>query len=239
MPPFFFPPQSALKSGPEPEPYRVSSATSLYLDFEIDAGSTAAHAVSVLKSACDAAPVASILIRTAEGVTLDEAAARTLIAEAQKRNIAVLVASSLNDAAKLGADGVHLPWSREIVREFKTLKQAAAPGTIIGVDAGRSRHDAMEVAEAGADYVAFGVPPHVEDRERAAERQLGLVSWWSEVVEIPCVAFDVDDPEAAHSLAAAGADFVAVRVTSADTAETAASEIRQFSEALRIPEPAK
>lgn len=217
----------------------MSSATSLYLDFEIDAGSTAAHAASVLKTACEAAPVASILIRPAEGSTLDEATARTLIAEAQKRNIAALVASSLNDAKKLGADGVHLPWSREIVREFKTLKQSAAPGTIIGVDAGRSRHDAMEVAEAGADYVAFGVPPHVEDRERAAERQLDLISWWNEVFEIPSVAFDVDDPDTAHSLAGAGADFVAVRITSADAAETVASEIRQFSEALRIPEPAK
>ena len=30
---------------------------------------------------------------------------------------------------------------------------------IIGVDAGISRHDAMTVAEAGADYVAFGAPP--------------------------------------------------------------------------------
>lgn len=239
MHPFLFPPQSALKSGPEPEPYRVSSATSLYLDFEIEAGSTAAHTASVLRAACDAAPVASILIRPSEGPILDEATARTLIAEAQKRNIAVLIASSLNEATKLGADGVHLPWSREIVREFKTLKQAVAPGLIIGVDAGRSRHDAMEVAEAGADYVAFGVPPHVEDRERAAERQLDLVSWWSEVFEIPCVAFDVDNPDAAHSLAAAGADFVAVRLTSADSAETVASEIRQFSEALRIPEPAK
>ncbi|MGO4682813.1 thiamine phosphate synthase [Hyphomicrobium sp. 2TAF46] len=217
----------------------MSSATSLYLDFEIDAGSTAAHAASVLKAACDAAHLASILIRPADGSALDEATARTLIAEAQKRNIAALVASSLNDAAKLGADGVHLPWSREIVREFKTLKQAAAPGMIIGVDAGRSRHDAMEVAEAGADYVAFGVPPHVEDLERAAERQLDLVSWWSEVFEIPCVAFDVNSPDSAHSLAATGADFVAVRLTSTNAAETAASEIRKFSEALRIREPAK
>ncbi|WP_045838095.1 thiamine phosphate synthase [Hyphomicrobium sp. 99] len=217
----------------------MSSATSLYLDFEIDAGSTAAHASSLLNAACDAAPIESVLIRAPEGSALDEAIARTLIAQIQKRNIAALVASSLDEATKLGADGIHLPWSRDIVRQFKTLKQSAPSGTVIGVDAGRSRHDAMEIAEAGADYVAFGVPPHVEDRERAAERQLDLVSWWHELFEIPCVAFDVDDADAAHSLAEAGADFVAVRLTSADPEQTVAVKAREFSEALKTPEPAK
>jgi thiamine-phosphate pyrophosphorylase len=217
----------------------LSSATSLYLDFEIDAGSPAAHALSLLIAASGAAPIASVLIRSADGTSVDEAVARTLVAEAQKRNIAALIASSLDDATKLGADGIHLPWSRDIVRQFKTLKQSAPAGTIIGVDVGRSRHDAMEIAEAGADYVAFGVPPHVEDRERAAERQLDLISWWSEVFEIPSVVFDVDDADAAHRLAAAGADFVSVRLAPQDTEATAVARIREFSEALLTPEPAK
>jgi thiamine-phosphate pyrophosphorylase len=217
----------------------LSSATSLYLDFEIDTGSPAAHALSLLIAASGAAPIASVLIRSADGTSVDEAVARTLVAEAQKRNIAALIASSLDDATKLGADGIHLPWSRDIVRQFKTLKQSAPAGTIIGVDVGRSRHDAMEIAEAGADYVAFGVPPHVEDRERAAERQLDLISWWSEVFEIPSVVFDVDDADAAHRLAAAGADFVSVRLAPQDTEATAVARIREFSEALLTPEPAK
>lgn len=217
----------------------MSSTTSLYLDFELAAESDAAQASRVLIAACTAAPVASVLIRAAEGSELDTANARTLIAEAQKRNIAALVALSVDEARKLGADGIHLPWSKDIARQFKALKQSAPASLVIGVDAGRSRHDAMEIAEGGADYVAFGVPPHVEDRERAAERRLDLVSWWSELFEIPCVAFDVDDADAAQSLAEAGADFVAVRVTSTDTEETAASRMRVFAGALSTPEPAK
>lgn len=216
-----------------------SAATNLYLDFEIEAGCPAAHALSLLVAASGVAPIASVLIRSADGGSLNEGIARTLVAEAQKRNIAALVASNLDDATKLGADGIHLPWSRDIVRQFKTLKQSAPAGTIIGVDAGRSRHDAMEIAEAGADYVAFGVPPHVEDRERAAERQLDLITWWSEVFEIPCVAFDVADADAAHDLATAGADFVSVRLTPEDTEAAAVARIREFSEALWTPEPAK
>jgi len=217
----------------------LSSATSLYLDFEVTAGSAPAHAARVLIAACAAAPVESVLIRAAEGAELDSETARQLIAEAQKRNIAALVALGVDDARKLGADGIHLPWSKDIARQFKTLKQSASASMVIGVDAGRSRHDAMEIAEGGADYVAFGVPPHVEDRERAAERQLDLVSWWSELFEIPCVAFNVDDADAAHALALAGADFVAIRITSADTEEAAGARMRQFSAALATPEPAQ
>ena len=71
--------------------------------------------------------------------------------------------------------------------------------------------DAMTLAEDGADYIAFGIPPHVEDRAAAAARRLELVAWWGEIFEMPCVAFDVDNIEEAIALAGAGADFVAVR----------------------------
>ena len=64
---------------------------------------------------------------------------------------------------------------------------------------GASRHDAMELGEAGADYVAFGIPPDVEDRAVAVERRLDLIAWWSEVFELPCVAFDVADAEEART----------------------------------------
>jgi thiamine-phosphate pyrophosphorylase len=81
---------------------------------------------------------------------------------------------------------------------------------IVGGDVGRSRHDAMTIAEAGADYVGFGIPEHVEDRETARARRRELVAWWSEIFEVPGVAFDVDTFEDASELARAGADFVAL-----------------------------
>jgi thiamine-phosphate pyrophosphorylase len=36
-----------------------------------------------------------------------------------------------------------------------------------------------------------------------------LVAWWSEIFVVPCVAFDIDDADAARRLAASGADFIA------------------------------
>ena len=82
---------------------------------------------------------------------------------------------------------------------------------IVGVDVGRTRHDAMNLAEEGADYIGFGIPPHVDDREAAAARRRELIAWWGEIFQVPCVAFDVESADEAQVLAAAGADFVAMR----------------------------
>lgn len=214
----------------------MSTPTSLYLDFLLDDRSAAA--MKVLAAAIDTAPIASILLRTSDSEP-DAKLVRDLIAFPQKKGIAVLLTPSTGNAAKLDADGIHLPWTTDIVAQFKTIQQTARSGAILGADAGRSRHDAMELGEAGADYIAFGIPPHVEDREKAAERQADLIQWWSEVFEVPCVAFDVPEPGAAHHLAAMGADFVAVSIRSTDTPADAAARVREFSEAIRVPEPAK
>ncbi len=216
----------------------MPTTTSLYLDFQFDGGAPA-QALRVLNAAIEAAPIASALLRPAAGIELDAQTARTLIVVPQKKAIATLVVAGPDAAAKLGADGIHMPWTPDIVREFKTLRQTAPRQPIIGADAGRSRHDAMEMGDAGADYVAFGIPPHVEDRDKAAERQRGLIAWWSEVFEVPCVAFDVESSDFAHQLATAGADFVCVRVTSADTEQDAAERVREFSESINMSEPAK
>ncbi|MFZ0849319.1 MAG: thiamine phosphate synthase, partial [Hyphomicrobiaceae bacterium] len=80
----------------------------------------------------------------------------------------------------------------------------------VGADVGISRHDAMSLAEAGADYVAFGAPAHLQDRTRAHARRDDLVAWWGEIFEVACVALDVEIPAEAERLARAGVDFVAV-----------------------------
>jgi thiamine-phosphate pyrophosphorylase len=210
--------------------------TSLYLDLVID---DRARAMSALAAAIGAAEIASVLIRTSDGGSLEPNSARDFIAFAQAKDIAVLLTPETGNAAKLGADGVHFPWAENIVVEFKAARQTAKSGAIVAADAGRSRHDAMELGEAGADYIAFGIPPHVDDREKAAERQLGLIRWWAELFELPCVAFDVPDERAAHELAVAGADFIAVSIRTSDSEKDIADRLRSFSESIRVPEPAK
>jgi thiamine-phosphate pyrophosphorylase len=162
---------------------------------------------------------------------------RDLITLAQQRGIAAPLLGDAARACDLGADGVHIPWSDEVVKEFKTARGNAS--LIVGADAGRTRHDAMEIGEGGADYVAFGIPAHVGDRARAMGRQLDLVSWWSELFEVPCVALDVSDADYAHRLAVAGADFIGVTAKGDENPSDAAQRIRIFSEALSVHEGVK
>ncbi|HVZ04698.1 thiamine phosphate synthase [Hyphomicrobium sp.] len=214
---------------------RVPSGTNLYLEFAI-AGGTPDSWRMVLAAALESAPVASMLIREDKNMRND-VAVRDLITLAQQRGIAALLLGDAARACDLGADGVHIPWSDEVVKEFKTARGNAS--LIVGADAGRTRHDAMEIGEGGADYVAFGIPAHVGDRARAMGRQLDLVSWWSELFEVPCVALDVSDADYAHRLAVAGADFIGVTAKGDENPSDAAQRIRIFSEALSVHEGVK
>jgi thiamine-phosphate pyrophosphorylase len=181
----------------------------------------------------DAAGAATMLIASGGDGPLSAAVARPLVELAQGKDVAALIAGDAQLARTLRADGVHLPWSDDIAAQFGEAREILGTRYIIGVDVGRSRHDAMTLAEAGADYIAFGIPPHVEDRDTAKSRQLELIAWWGEIFEIPCVAFDVDDGADAVALAAAGADFVALRSDVELTAGDAKALARDLAEAAQ------
>jgi thiamine-phosphate pyrophosphorylase len=175
-------------------------------------------AVAALLVAVEAAV---LLVAPGAEMPLDARSARPLVELAQAKGIAALVMADAALARTLRADGVHLPWSKDVVERYGEARDILGGRYIVGADAGRSRDDAMTLGEAGADYVGFGIPAHVEDRESARARRLELVGWWSEIFEVPCVAFDVETAEEAARLAAAGADFVALRAPALPAAELA------------------
>lgn len=218
--------------------FLVPADTKLYLDFEAATGALETDR-EVLTAALVAAPFASVLIRSRRDTVLDDATARALIAIVQKKGLPALIYGGSTEVPQLGADGIHLPWAQDIVSQFKEARRVAPPGSIIGADAGRSRHDAMELGEAGADYIAFGIPPDVEDRTVAIERRIDLIAWWNEVFELPSVAFDVADAGEARRLAEAGADFVSVTVPQHCAVDYAISRVRDFAGALMLHERAE
>ncbi len=205
--------------------------TELYLVLEIEEKGRAKSSAA-LDAALSAAPFASVLISPTQDRPVDVPFANTIIELLQAKNIAALIADDASLARQLRADGVHLTWSKNQAERFAEARNILGERFLIGVDAGRSRDDAMTLGEAGADYVAFGIPPHVEDRATAAERQQVLVSWWNELFEIPCVAFDAADTAAAAQLAAAGADFVAVTIKASDAPDIARDKVRAFAAAV-------
>jgi thiamine-phosphate pyrophosphorylase len=209
----------------------VNAQPELYVTLEI-AGGEAKAATVALEAILKAGPVACLLIRPSRDSRLDAGVAKSLIAQAQKRGIATLVADDANLARMLKADGVHLSWSKDIVKQFSEAREILGAHATVGADAGRSRDDAMELGEAGADYVAFGIPPHVEDRATAEGRQLDLIAWWSEIFELPCVACDVASAEHARDLAGDGADFIVVTISSQMTGGEIGQRIAGFTAAI-------
>lgn len=169
----------------------------------------AKQALDMLVAVLDAVPIASVTLRSVSG-GLDAQTAKILIDAIKKRGMTALVTDETELARIAKADGVHLSWNKDPAATFTAARTILGERTVVGADAGRSRHDAMVLGEAGADYIAFGIPAHVEDRATAEHRQCDLIAWWSEIFEVACVACDVERPEQASHLAQAGADFIAV-----------------------------
>jgi thiamine-phosphate pyrophosphorylase len=198
----------------------------------IEAGEAA---LGHLAAALAVAEVACVLIAPAPGAGLDARAAGPLVEAAQRRNAAALIVEDAQLARTLRADGVHLSVAKTGVSGYGEVRSLVGRGGIVGVDAGISRHDAMTVAEDGADYVAFGAPAHLKDRAKARLRRDELIAWWAEIFEAPCVALDVETPEEAEALARAGADFVGLSLPSAAPAAATRELVGAIAAVLGLP----
>lgn len=203
-----------------------SSTTSLYLVVE------AGLAPAAVESLLAATGAAALLIVAGADQALDARTVKPLVDLAQARGTAALISEDAQLARTLRADGVHIPWSKDVIARYAQAREIVGGRYIVGADAGRSRHDALELGDAGAEYVGFGIPAHVEDRETARARRLDLVQWWSEIVEVPGVAFDVETPQEASALVEAGVDFVAVRAPAGAPLEDLQNWARDMAQAL-------
>lgn len=161
-----------------------------------------------LKRALGAGPVAAFQFRV-KG--LDQHAAARLAEPLQRlcadHDVAFIVNDDMALAKRLGADGVHLGQGDGDPREARAL---LGPAAQIGVTCHNSRHLAMEAGEAGADYVAFGAFYPTQTKDVTHHAEPALLSWWSTLFELPCVAIGGITPANAAPLVAAGADFLAV-----------------------------
>jgi thiamine-phosphate pyrophosphorylase len=161
-----------------------------------------------LSQALDGGDVASLQLRLKD-VSDDEIlrAGERLMRIAQAHDVAFIVNDRPDLARKLGADGVHVGQEDTPYAEARAL---LGPDKIIGVTCQASRHLAMEAAEAGADYVAFGAFYPTSTKEAKTRAEPEILTWWQEIMEAPCVAIGGITVANAQPLVEAGADFLAV-----------------------------
>lgn len=142
-------------------------------------------------------------------------------------DVAFIVNDSVALAKRIGADGVHLGQGDG---DPRTARSELGRDAQIGVTCHASRHLAMEAGEAGADYVAFGAffPSSTKPSDHRPEAD--ILTWWSKLFEIPCVAIGGITPDNCGPLISAGADFLAVSASAWNGDEVAA--IGAFRKAL-------
>jgi thiamine-phosphate pyrophosphorylase len=156
-------------------------------------------------------------------------AARALMPIAQKRGAAFILNDRPDLAAELGADGVHVGADDMPYAEARRL---VGPDAIVGVSCYASRHEAMEAAEAGADYVAFGAFFETRTKEPRARADIELLTWWSAMMTVPCVAIGGITPANCGPLVEAGADFLAVVSAVWEHPGGPAAAVRAFNAAI-------
>ena len=184
-----------------------AEACSLYLITPPQVPHLAAF-LKALDEALAAGHVAALQVRLKDVPDAEiERVTRAVLPIAHARDTAVILNDRPDLAARLGCDGVHVGQEDAPYAEARRLM---GPKAMIGVTCHDSRHLAMEAAEAGADYVAFGAffPTSINDDPSRCE--LDTLTIWQETMQTPCVAIGGITPDNCRPLVRAGADFLAV-----------------------------
>ncbi|MBB4660050.1 thiamine phosphate synthase [Parvularcula dongshanensis] len=183
-----------------------------------------------------AAEVACLQLRLKD-VADDEVlrAGEALLPICRARGVAFLVNDRADLAKRLGADGVHLGQTDGSVREARGL---LGPDADIGVTCHDSYDLAMKAGEEGADYVAFGAFFPTATKETVHRPDPDILTSWSMMTVLPCVAIGGITPENCRSLARAGADYLAVSGAVWNHAAGPGAAVAAFAAALREPSDA-
>jgi len=180
-----------------------------------------------LKRALDAGDVASVQLRLKD--VSDDAIRRAVDAlrpVAQSRDVAFILNDRPDLAASTGCDGVHVGQEDMGYAEARAIVGRDA---IVGVTCHDSMHLAMEAAEQGADYVAFGAFFPTATKPAKYRATLELLRNWSAAMVVPCVAIGGITPENCAELVEAGADFLAVVSAVWDAPDGPDGAVRRFN----------
>jgi thiamine-phosphate pyrophosphorylase len=186
--------------------------------------------VEALSEALSAGDVAALQVRLKDVPDVEiERVTRAVLPLAQAHEVAVIMNDRPDLAAKLGCDGVHVGQGDAPYAEARRI---VGPNATVGVTCHDSRHLAMEAAEAGADYVAFGAFFPTSTKDAPTRCELETLTIWQETMQTPCVAIGGITPENCGPLVRAGADFLAVSAAVWSHPQGPGAAVRAFLSAI-------
>ena len=143
------------------------------------------------------------------------AAVRALAPIAARHDVALILNDRPDLAAKLNCDGVHIGQSDG---SYEAARRAVGPGRIVGVTCHDSRDLAMDAAEAGADYVAFGAFFPTTTKATVHRPDPEILEIWQETMLTPCVAIGGITAANCRPLVTAGASGMAALLSTVSSA---------------------
>jgi thiamine-phosphate pyrophosphorylase len=185
----------------------------------------------LLAAALDAGDVGAVQLRLKD---VDDDALRRAVdllrPVVQSRDVAFLLNDRPDLAVATGCDGAHIGQEDMRVRDARRI---LGDELTLGVSCHGSRELAMSGGEAGADYVAFGAFfPTGSKADAPVEAEPDILSWWSEMMELPSVAIGGIAAENCAPLVRAGADFLAVISAVWSHADGPAAGVRAMNAAI-------
>ena len=182
----------------------------------------------VLAQALDAGDIACVQLRLKD-VEDDvvRSAAHILRPVAQERDVAFIMNDRPDLAVETGCDGVHVG---QLDASYEDARNLVGQDGIVGVTCHASRDFAMQAAEKGANYVAFGAFYNSGTKKPKYHADPDILTWWQEMMEIPCVAIGGITVDNSPALIEAGADFLSVVAGVWNYPEGAAAAVKRFNE---------
>jgi len=162
--------------------------------------------VEKLRAAFEGGPIDAVILSLTDA---DERAqinyAKSVAELVQSNGAALVVHGEFDIVVRSGADGIHISKLQEL---DAVMDRDPKHERMIGVGGIKTRHEAMEAAEAGADYVMFG-EPRPDGYVPPLDATMDAAGWWAELFNTPGIGF-VDKIGEVGMMASTGIEFVAL-----------------------------
>lgn len=185
----------------------------------------------LLAAALDSGDVAAVQLRlkNVDDTTLRHAI-DLLRPVVQSRGVAFLLNDRPDLAVAHGCDGAHVGQEDTPAAVARKI----LGDLTLGVTCHASRELAFDAGDAGADYVAFGAFFPTATKAASTHAEPEILRWWSDLMELPCVAIGGITVENCPPLVQAGADFLAVVGAVWNHKDGPEAGVRAMNNAIRL-----